>query len=198
MPEFSAACHTARCWMCSPWTCGPTGARTRRTASPLSDAASAMAGRRQIDWLQSRLLASTAAWKVIASDCLSASWCGTGRRISRRSPTATGPRSDASSSWPGCLASSAAKIRNVVWVTGGCALRGGHRYEPERAQFKDFDAFHEFVAAAPCGHRPACPLDNTFGPQVLFNSVPATLTGYPGPADGLQFFGMVKIAHPRA
>ena len=27
-----------------------------------------------------------------------------------------------------------------------------------------------------------------------FNAVPPTLTSYPGPASGLQFFGMVKIA----
>ena len=87
------------------------------------------------------------------------------------------------------------KIQNVVWVTGDVHYAAAHHYDPERAQFKDFAPFWEFVAgplhAATGG--PAA-LDDTFGPEVRFNGVPSTLTTYPGPAGGLQFFGVVNIA----
>jgi alkaline phosphatase D len=87
------------------------------------------------------------------------------------------------------------RIRNVVWVTGDVHYAAAHRYDPDRAQFKDFDAFHEFVAGPlHAGTGLPAPLDNTFGPHVLYNSVPATLTGAPGPAGGLQFYGRVNIA----
>src|SRR5262249_23180489 len=36
-------------------------------------------------------------------------------------------------------------------------------------------------------------LDNTFGPQVKFLSIPNDLKPNRPPSDGLQFFGMVKI-----
>jgi alkaline phosphatase D len=36
-------------------------------------------------------------------------------------------------------------------------------------------------------------LDNTFGPQVKFNSLPEGTEPNRPPSEGLQFFGMVKI-----
>ena len=160
-----------------------------------SGAASALAGGRQIEWLQLTLLASRATWKVIASDLpiglivrdgetnFEAFANGDGHPLGREHEVARLLRFI-----------KRRKIRNVVWVTADVHYAAAHRYDPDRAQFKDFTAFHEFVAGplhAATG--PPAQLDNTFGPQVLFNSVPPTLTSYPGPAAGLQFFGMVRI-----
>ena len=66
---------------------------------------------------------------------------------------------------------------------------------PRARSSRIFRPFWEFVAgpihAATGG--PAA-LDDTFGPEVRFNGVPAGLTAYPGPGGGLQFFGMVRIS----
>ena len=37
-------------------------------------------------------------------------------------------------------------------------------------------------------------LDNTFGPELRFSSVPAGMTPNQPPSAGLQFFGLVRIA----
>jgi alkaline phosphatase D len=36
-------------------------------------------------------------------------------------------------------------------------------------------------------------MDNTFGPQVKFNSIPRGMPGNRPPSEGLQFYGLVKI-----
>jgi alkaline phosphatase D len=161
-----------------------------------SGGANALAGQKQIDWLERMLLTSTATWKVIASDLpiglivrdgernFEAFANGDGRALGREIEIARLLRFIRRRG-----------IRNVVWVTADVHYAAAHRYDPDRAQFKDFNAFHEFVAGPlHAGTGLPAQLDNTFGPHVLYNSVPATLTGSPGPAAGLQFFGMVKIA----
>jgi alkaline phosphatase D len=124
-----------------------------------SGAASALAGGRQIEWLELTLLASRATWKVIASDLpiglivrdgetnFEAFANGDGRPLGREHEVARLLRFI-----------KRRKIRNVVWVTADVHYAAAHRYDPDRAQFKDFTAFHEFRRrAAPCGHRPAGP-----------------------------------------
>ena len=86
------------------------------------------------------------------------------------------------------------QIRNVVWVTADVHYCAAHHYDPERAQFKDFLPFWEFVAG-PIHANTGAPgaLDDTFGPEVRFMGVPRNMQAYPGPWGGLQFFGMVRI-----
>jgi alkaline phosphatase D len=70
-----------------------------------------------------------------------------------------------------------------------------HHYDPQRARFKDFDPFWEFVAGplhAITGG--AVELDSTFGPEARFNAAPRGLKAAVGPAAGLQFFGKVAIS----
>ncbi len=87
------------------------------------------------------------------------------------------------------------RIRNVVWVTGDVHYAAAHHYHPERAQFKDFTEFWEFVAGPlHAGTFGPNELDNTFGPEVRFSSVPAGMTPNQPPTAGLQFFGFVRIA----
>jgi alkaline phosphatase D len=161
-----------------------------------SGRASAMAGRKQLAWLELALLASRATWKVIASDMPIGLLVPDGDKNFDAFANGDGPSLGREHEIARLLRFIRRhRIRNVVWVTGDVHYAAAHRYDPERAQFKDFDAFHEFVAGPlHAGTGLPAPLDNTFGPRVLYNSVPATLTGSPGPASGLQFFGLVNIA----
>lgn len=69
-----------------------------------------------------------------------------------------------------------------------------HYYDPNKAQFKNFKPFWEFVAG-PLNSGTFRPnkLDNTFGPEVKYQSVSAEMKQNQAPSEGLQFFGTVKI-----
>jgi alkaline phosphatase D len=83
-------------------------------------------------------------------------------------------------------------VRNVVWLTADVHYCAAHRYDPARAVFKDFDPFWEFVAGPlNAGTFGPNTLDNTFGPQVVFQKAPTTQNQ--SPFAGLQFFGEVNI-----
>ena len=86
------------------------------------------------------------------------------------------------------------RIRNVVWVTGDVHYAAAHHYDPQRARFKEFDPFWEFVAGPlHAGTFGPNELDETFGPEVKFSSVEAGSPGNRPPSDGLQFFGFTRI-----
>jgi len=83
-------------------------------------------------------------------------------------------------------------IVNVVWLTADVHYCAAHFYDPSKAQFKDFDAFWEFVAGPlNAGTFGPNALDNTFGPQLVFQKVPAVANT--APSGGYQFFGQVDI-----
>jgi alkaline phosphatase D len=85
-------------------------------------------------------------------------------------------------------------ISNVVWLTADVHYSAAHYYDPARAQFTDFTPFWEFVAGPlHAGTFGPNRLDNTFGPEVKFLSIPEGLEPNRPPSDGLQFFGLVKI-----
>src|SRR5439155_4995580 len=65
-------------------------------------------------------------------------------------------------------------VRNVVWLTADVHYAAAHHYDPERAAFKDFLPFWEFVAGPlHAGTFGPNPLDATFGPEVRFLGIPA-------------------------
>jgi alkaline phosphatase D len=69
-----------------------------------------------------------------------------------------------------------------------------HYYDPRNAQFTDFDGFWEFIAGPlNAGTFKRGDLDNTFGPQLRFASVPVDLKPNRPPSEGLQFFGAIRI-----
>lgn len=108
--------------------------------------ASAFMGKQQLQWLKTRLKASQATWKVIASD-----------------------------------------------MPIGLIVRDG-KYDPEKAVFKDFDPFWEFVSGPlHAGTFGPGELDNTFGPELRFKSIPEGMKANRPPSEGFQFFGLVKI-----
>jgi alkaline phosphatase D len=86
------------------------------------------------------------------------------------------------------------KIKNVVWITADVHYSAAHYYDPEKAQFTDFHPFWEFVAGPlNAGTGGPAEMDDTFGPQIKFVSVPKGMKQNRSPKEGLQFFGSGKI-----
>jgi alkaline phosphatase D len=154
------------------------------------------AGAQQLAWLKRALRSSTATWKVIASDLPIG-------LVVRDGTTAYEAIANGDAGPPLGRELEIAellrfmqqeRIRNVIWVTGDVHYAAAHHYDPQRARFKEFDPFWEFVAGplhAITGG--AVALDTTFGPEERFNSAPRGLKTPVGPAAGLQFFGKVRI-----
>jgi len=88
-----------------------------------------------------------------------------------------------------------AGIRNTVWLTADVHYTAAHYYDPNKAQFQDFDPFWEFVSGPlNAGTFGPNTLDGTFGPQLKFIKAPMAQTGQNlSPAAGYQFFGHVAI-----
>jgi alkaline phosphatase D len=158
--------------------------------------ATALAGGRQIDWLKGALRASTSIWKVIASDLPIGLVVPDGPNAFEAFANGDGPPLGREHEVADLLRFiRERKIQNVIWVTGDVHYAAAHHYHPDRAQFKDFNPFWEFVAGPlHAGTFGPNTLDNTFGPEVRFSSVPAGMTPNQPPSAGLQFFGLVRIA----
>lgn len=158
--------------------------------------ATALAGRRQIEWLKRSLRASTSTWKVIASDLPIGLVVPDGPNAFEAFANGDGPPLGREHEVADLLRFVRERgIRNVIWVTGDVHYAAAHHYHPDRAQFKEFTPFWEFVAGPlHAGTFGPNALDNTFGPEVRFSSVPAGMTPNQPPTAGLQFFGFVRIA----
>ncbi|MES2521384.1 MAG: alkaline phosphatase D family protein [Gemmatimonadota bacterium] len=168
-----------------------------RQAAPSNDAA--IFGDTQLAWLSGALRASTAVWKVVASDMPiglvvpdrmrdgernfeGIANAEAGVPLGRELEVATLLRS-----------LQAARVRNVVWITADVHYAAAHQYAPERAQFTQFDSFWEFVAGPMhAGTFGPNTLDPTFGPDVRFAS-PAPRPNRP-PSDDHQFYGTLDVA----
>lgn len=152
-------------------------------------------GRRQLNWLKRRLKASTATWKVICSDMpiglivsdgpdgCEAIAHGDGPPLGRELEIAELLRFLRDES-----------VHNTIWLTGDVHYAASHHYDPARAVFQDFHPFWEFVSGPiHAGTFGPNRLDNTFGPEVRFQSIPAGLQPNRPPSEGLQFCGEVRI-----
>ncbi len=66
-----------------------------------------------------------------------------------------------------------AGIANTVWLTADVHYTAAHYYDPNKAQFQEFEPFWEFVSGPlQCRHVWPDELDNTFGPEVKFFKAP--------------------------
>jgi alkaline phosphatase D len=147
-------------------------------------------GKAQLAWLKRELAASDATWKVIAADLpiglisLDAIALGDGPPERREHEIAD-------------LLSfiKRAGIRNTVWLTADMHYTAAHHYDPNRAVFSDFEPFWEFVSGPlHAGTWSPGELDNTFGPQAMFQKGCSAEQGDNlAPCFGLQFFGRVDI-----
>lgn len=155
-------------------------------------------GRSQIRWLKQALLASDARWKVIASDM------PLGLVIFDNFVTRQGSEAVANGDGPPLGRELEIvdllrfikynEITNVVWLTGDVHYTAAHYYNPNKAQFSDFNPFYEFVSGPlNAGTFGPNDLDNTFGPQVIYQRVPPPGQVNLPPSAGMQFFGQVQI-----
>ena len=154
-------------------------------------------GAEQVRWLKRELLNSQATWKVIASDMpigmiVYDNWKD--KSTFENLANGDGPvlgREFEIADLLGFMKQNT--IKNVVWFTADVHYTAAHYYDPNKAQFQDFDPFWEFVSG-PLNSGSFGPneMDNTFGPQVVFTKHPdqANLP----PSNELQFFGHVQIA----
>lgn len=86
-------------------------------------------------------------------------------------------------------------IENVVWLTADVHYAAAHYYDPSKAAYRDFKPFWEFVTGPlNAGTYGPNDLDNTFGPQVMFQKGPAPGQKNLAPSEGLQFFGEVAVS----
>jgi alkaline phosphatase D len=152
-------------------------------------------GQPQLHWLLERLKASRATWKVIAADQPIGLLVRDGEKGWDGVANGDGPPRGREREMARLLQGIRdAAVKNVVWLCGDVHYTAAHRYEPDRAQFKDFAPFWEFVSGPlNAGTFGPSDLDDTFGPQVVFARTPPQGQYNLPPSAGLQFFGQVEI-----
>jgi alkaline phosphatase D len=161
------------------------------------DAASAIFGSAQLEWLKTSLRRSTATWKIVAADLPLGLIVGDGpdryEAVANGDPGAPLGRELEVADLLRDLQRHA--VRNVVWITADVHYCAAHHYHPTRARFTAFDPFWEFVAG-PLNAGTFGPgmLDGTFGPEVKFVGIPKGMKGNRPPSDGFQFFGTLKAS----
>jgi alkaline phosphatase D len=157
-------------------------------------------GEAQSRWLAQELTASKATWKVIASDM------PVGLVVWDDWETASGAEAIANgvAGVPIGRELEIAKllrtlkadnVKDVIWLTADVHYTAAHHYHPDRATFREFDPFWEFVSGPlHAGTFDQVPLDTTFGPEVVFVKAPSPEQGIDlPPSEGMQFFGLVDI-----
>lgn len=152
----------------------------------------------QLSWLKRALLNSRATWKVIASDMpLSIIVYDDSRNKTGSEAVAQGsgpPRGRELEIADLLRFIKAAGIVNTAWFTTDIHYTAAHYYDPNKAQFQDFDPFWEFVSGPlHAGTFGLNELDNTFGPEAKFIKAPGADRQNLPPSAGMQFFGHVKI-----
>ncbi|HZF56389.1 MAG TPA: alkaline phosphatase D family protein [Polyangiaceae bacterium] len=159
----------------------------------------AMLGEAQLRWLKEGLATSRATWKVIASDM------PIGLIVPDKGPggephiegfgNGSGPPRGREIEIADLLRFMKEKrINNVVWITADVHYAAAHHYDPDRARFRAFEPFWEFVAGPlNAGTFGPADLDDTFGPEVRFLAIPKGMKQNRPPSEGLQFFGTVRI-----
>jgi alkaline phosphatase D len=152
----------------------------------------------QLAWLKKQLSESKATWKVIAVDMPIGLLVPDGTDAQGR------PKFEAIANGDGPVLGREFEIAellrhikregivNVVWLTADVHYCAAHYYDPSKAVFRDFEPFWEFVAGPlHAGSFGPNTLENTFGPQLVFQKAPPVANA--APSAGFQFFGQVDI-----
>jgi alkaline phosphatase D len=162
---------------------------------PNAGADTAFLGSSQIAWLKHHLRTSRATWKVIASDMPIGLIVPDGNTAFENLSNGDGMPLGRELEMADLLHFiKTSNLANVVWLTADVHYAAAHYYDPNKAQFQDFAPFWEFVAGPlNAGTFGPNDLDNTFGPQVVFKSIPDEMKPKRPPSDGLQFFGSVRV-----
>lgn len=171
------------------------GANGDNLEETLSDASRIM-GPEQIAWLKRELANSKATWKVIACDMPLGLVVRDGDKFEAVSNDDPGAAKGRELELADLLRFiKTAGITNTVWFTADVHYTAAHYYDPNKAQFQDFEPFWEFVSGPlHAGTFGPNALDATFGPEVKFVKAPTEEQGANlPPSMGLQFFGLVDI-----
>ena len=168
---------------------------------PSLDAEAAFLGPEQMRWLKRALLDSRVTWKVIASDMpLSIVVPDLNPDVPEGTFEAwanaqDGPPLGRELELAGLLAFIKSNgIKNVVWLTADVHYASATFYNPARAKFTDFTPFWEFVSGPiNAGTFGPGDIDQTFGPEVRYRSVPDGMKQNRPPTEGMQYFGTVRI-----
>jgi len=170
---------------------GPNGASQESEIN----ADSTILGSEQMAWLKRELTNSTATWKVIACDMPIGLVVPDGEKIegvANRNDGAPGGRELEIAELLRFIKN--ARVQNTVWFTADVHYTAAHYYNPDKAQFQDFEPFWEFVSGPlHAGTFGPNALDATFGPELKFVKAPAEGQVNLPPSAGLQFFGLVDI-----
>jgi alkaline phosphatase D len=171
------------------------GANSKNRQTVLSDE-SMILGSAQVAWLKRRLLASTAIWKIIASDLPLGLTVTDGPLFEAVANGDHGPPLGRELEVASLLKFVRdRRIRNVVFVTADVHYCAAHHYDPARAAFTEFHPFWEFVAGpAHAGTFGPAQLDRTFGPELKFIGIPQGMKQNRPPSDGFQFFGTLHAS----
>ncbi len=170
---------------------GPNSLNQQSKRSPEAD----ILGKEQMDWLKLSLASSKARWKVISSDMPLGLIVPDGPENQEGIANGNGPALGRELEIAELLQFIMEKdIKNVIWITADVHYAAAHFYQPRKAQFKNFKPFWEFVSGPlHAGTFGPNTLDNTFGPEVRWQSIPDGLKPNRSPLDGYQFFGEIEV-----
>ncbi|MFB7607721.1 alkaline phosphatase D family protein [Streptomyces gardneri] len=159
-----------------------------------ADDTTGILGAEQLAWLKRELAASTAVWKVLAADMPLGLVVPDGsanfEAVAQGDPGAPLGRELQIAELLRFVKHR--RITGTVWLTADVHYTSAQHYAPERAAFRDFAPFWEFVSGPlAAGGFPANALDATFGPERVFVRAPerANLS----PMESPQYFGEVDI-----
>jgi alkaline phosphatase D len=161
---------------------------------PVPGPETAFLGDQQLRWIKRELTQSSARWKVICADMPIGLICRDGANFENMA-NGNGPPLGRELEMASLLSHLRKhNVQNTIWITTDVHYAASHYYDPNRARFQDFLPFWEFVSGPlHAGNFGPNRLDDTFGPQVVFQSIrPGTKSRRP-PSDGLQFFGRIDI-----
>jgi alkaline phosphatase D len=173
---------------------GPNSENRQPKAGPET----AFLGPAQLAWLKQGLASSTATWKLLVSDMPLSLVVPDGRKngvwMEEAWANGHGPPLGRELELADLLRfARQRKIKNLLVVTADVHYAAAHYYDPQHAEFGEFDPFWEFVAgplhASTYGPNQ---LDSTFGPPIKYMSPPSGRR-LRSPADGGQYFGTLRI-----
>ncbi|MEV8470982.1 alkaline phosphatase D family protein [Ralstonia sp. UNC404CL21Col] len=165
------------------------------------DADSAFLGPAQAAWLKQSLKQSKATWKVIASDMpISLVVPDLNPDVPKGTYEAWANADDGAPSGRELELAEILRfikqenIQNVVWVTADVHYAQATYYHPSRAKFTEFKPFWEFVGGPiNAGTFGPNEVDQTFGPDVRYVSIPKDNPQNQSPAALQQYYGRAKI-----
>ncbi|MGW0858681.1 alkaline phosphatase D family protein [Streptomyces sp. NPDC002690] len=159
-----------------------------------ADDTTGILGAEQLQWLKGELSRSRAVWKVIAADMplglVVPDGAANFEAVAQGDPGAPLGRELQIAELLRYIKHR--HITGTVWLTTDVHHTSAQHYLPERAAFKDFAPFWEFVSGPlAAGAFPASALDGTFGPDRVF--VKAPVQSNQSPMEMPPLFGEVDI-----